>query len=254
LKNNFWNICAGLVAATFLTACGGGGGGGGGSEEPQDVTTEQLAGVYQGISEGQTVATLIVDTGHMYSLYGEEIGDTFYVSGLVVGRVQGDGSTFRTLRAHDFSLTLGERISTKLRGDFVSKESLNGTIEQGNATGTFSLTYDSHYELAPTLAALEGTFNGFAASGNGDGVVADNATVTVTNGQVAGSTATGCEFTGTLTPHTKGNVYVASVTLGSGCESRGSTRTGHAYARNDVLYIMVANSSTERADLFIGGR
>lgn len=248
----FKSLLAASVAAAFLTACGGGGSGGGDEDSGPD-TTAQAAGLYQGQSAGQTVAILVVDTGRFYSLYGEQVGDTFYISGLLVGRGSGEGDEFRSSRVRDFSFEFGEVTSPSITATIANKQSFNGTISEGNQSLEFTTSYLAEYETTPTLAAIEGTYVGFAADGRS--AQSDNASLSVANGAITGSTAQGCNFTGTVAPRAAGNVYNLTIRFGSGCAENGATWSGHAYLSGGEiteLYAMATTDSLGDAALFIG--
>lgn len=76
---------------------------------------------------------------------------------------------------------------------------------------SFTSTYDADYDATPNLTALAGTFTGEVASSGG--MESGSATIE-SNGSFTGSTASGCTFTGTAVPRSRGNVFDISISFG----------------------------------------
>ena len=127
--------------------------------------------------------------------------------------------------------------------------SLAGTVTYSNTTATFSGSYDSNYDLTPSLATVAGTYTGSAATSGG----VEFATVTISSaGAISGSGAGGCTFAGTTTPHSKGNVYDVSVTFGGGlCTNGTNTVTGVAHFDDATKEIRSAALNSSRSDGFL---
>ena len=84
----------------------------------------------------------------------------------------------------------------------------------------------------------------------------ESAVVLITSaGAISGNGASGCQFTGTATPHAKGNVYDLSVTFGGGvCSNGRSTVNGIGYFDSTPkrLYGVALNSSRSNGFIFVG--
>jgi hypothetical protein len=241
-------LASGLVVALGMTACGGGGSG------PQDTTIPD--GLYAGATSTDRAFTgLVLDDGTYYVLYSAQNSPN-----VIAGVVQGTGSaadgTFSSTNARDFNLEGMGVLSAQLSASYVVKQSLTGSITYPslNQTNTFAGTYDSDYELTPSLAAIAGTYSGDAASPGGS----ENTTLTVsTTGAISGTGASGCTFTGAAAPRARGNAYNASITFGGApCLYPGVTVSGGAYfdAGTKSLYAVALTSARDNAVIFLGAK
>lgn len=194
--------CLILLVMLCLAGCGSG------NDVPPPVTSDGTSaeGFWQGLtSNNRVIGGVVLDDGTYWFLYA--------VSGnpnLVAGLVQGTGSSFNgvfsSADGKDFNLEgAGTRTFTS-SGNYVQKSTLNGTLsESDGSTGSFTSTYDTNYDLAPSLATLAGTYTN------------SNSTETVTvngAGSITYSNTSGCNATGSATPRSKGNVYNVIVNIG----------------------------------------
>lgn len=107
-------------------------------------------------------------------------------------------------------------------------------------TRTFSLTYSAGYESAPTVATVAGSYT--AGVGGYTGIDATMYTGTTTfsissSGAIAGAeSTTGCSYSGTIAPHTTGNVYdVTAITFtGGSCPAAYTSGTFTGVATYDA--------------------
>ena len=192
-----------LVVAVAMTACGGGGGSlGGGGTVPASGTAE---GLWKGTTNtNRTIAGVVLDDGTYWFIYSS-VGNSAVVAGAVQGNGTSSGGAFSSSNGKDFNLEgLGVNNFT-LAGSYTAKSSLGGTLTYApSSTSTFTSTYNSNYELTPSLATIAGTYSGSAATSGGT----ESAVFTINGaGAISGSGASGCTFTGTASPRTKGNVY-----------------------------------------------
>ena len=141
-----------------------------------------------------------------------------------------------------------------LAGTYTAKSQLGGTLTYtGGTTNIFTSTYDTDYDLTPSLATIVGTYSGEAATVD-SGPEATIVTI-ATGGAITGASASGCNFTGTVSTHAKGNVYDVSVTFNGGaCTNGTSTVTGVAYfiAAQKELVSTALNSGRTNGFLFLG--
>ena len=149
----------GLLLVVSLSACSGAG----------DTSTLPLAtastttaeGLWTGTTDtNRTVKALVLDDGVYWALYSEASNPS-----IIAGVVQGDSSsqngTFTSSNARDFNLQTGILEAT-INGSYAMKQSLNGTIAyQTGGQSTFTLIYDSDYDLMPNMNAAAGTYTGF---------------------------------------------------------------------------------------------
>jgi NO-binding membrane sensor protein with MHYT domain len=155
----------------------------------------------------------------------------------------------------DFNLEgLGVNAFT-LVGTYTAKTQLGGTLSYtGGTTDTFTSTYDTDYDLTPSLATIVGTYSGEAVTV--ESINPEAATVTIAaGGAITGAGADGCSFTGMVSTHAKGNVYNVSVTFNGGvCTNGTNTVTGVAYyiAAQKELISTALNSGRTNGFLFLG--
>jgi hypothetical protein len=135
---------------------------------------------------------------------------------------------------------------------------ISGTLSSVAVNATFTANYRSSFEGPPTLASVVGTYAGqFAGLGPGDGFLL-NLTVNAA-GDLSGTTASGCNHTGRLTPDSKVNVYAVTVTFAGGCRKQG-TLAGHALwqaavgASPPTLTIFAISGDFRDGWLFLGGK
>ena len=133
--------------------------------------------------------------------------------------------------------------------DTESKSSLDGSITYPSSATTFTSSYDSDYDLTPSLTDIAGIYSGSALTSGG----LDPATVTFTSaGTIDGSGASGCTFSGSASPRAKGNIYDVSVTFDGGiCANGTSTVTGVAYFDAPSKQLTTVGLNSDRTDGFI---
>ena len=244
-----------VAVAGFLTACGGGSDD---NESAAEAAQKSPTGVYAGSSgSGSTLrefSVLVLDTGRFYSLYTGPAGTTpDYIAGVVVGDGSANGSNFTAATVRDFNFEDGEITEGSLSSAFVPKTSISGTVTaKTGGSIAFSGTYDTGYDLVPSLAKVTGTYTGDVVSSVGN----ETASLTIaSNGSITGASSGGCNVTGNVATHSSGNVYDVSMTFGAGCvQPSGTTFTGHAYLDEATkeLYTVVSNTATTDGVLFIG--
>jgi len=242
---NISKIVFPLIIAAGMSACGGGGGGDG--SNPASGAAE---GLWQGTTNtSRTIAGLVLDDGTYWFIYSSA-GNSAVIAGVVQGNSSSSNGSFSSSNGKDFNLEgLGVNNFT-LAGTYTAKISLGGTLTYSpSGTTTFTSSYDTDYDLTPSLAAIAGTYSGSAATSGGT----ESATVTVSGaGAISGSGASGCSFTGGATPRSKGNVYNISVTFGGGvCANGTNTVAGVAHFDAATKQLISAALNSARTDGFI---
>lgn len=212
---------------------------------------DSAEGLWQGTTNtSRTITGLVLDDGTYWFVYSAVRN-----SNIIAGVVQGNGSfrngSFRSTNGRDFNLE-GLGINPfALAGTYTAKNDLSGELSysSGGFTMTFTSRYDADYDLTPGLAAIAGTYEGFAATSAGS----ESATVSVNAvGAISGRGESGCRFTGNATPRTQGNSYNIVVTFGGGiCANGTSTVTGVAYFDSDTNQIISAALNRARTDGFV---
>lgn len=234
-----------LSIAVGLAGCGGGG-----SDSPTAIPD----GLYAGTTNtGRTITGLVLDDGTYYVLYSVA-GNPSLIAGVVQGTGTGRNGSFTSSNGVDINLQGSGVLPANVSAGYALKQFLNGSITYPTLSQTITFTgvYDNKYELAPSLAALAGTYTGTAANPSGS----ESATLTVsTLGAVSGSGVSGCTFSGTVTPRAKGNAYNATLTFGgSPCLFANTTVTGGAYfdALNKRLYAVGLKAARDNGVIFVG--
>jgi hypothetical protein len=235
-----------LVVAFAVSACGGGGG----STPTAPTPAGTAEGLWNGTtSSGRTATGLFLDDGTYWVVYSS-VGNSAVIAGAAQGNGTSSNGTFSSSNGIDFNLEgLGVNGFT-LTGSYTAKSKLNGTITYAsNTTYTFNATYNTDYDLTPSLATIAGTYTGSAATLGG----VEFATVTISGtGAISGRSASGCTFTGTASTRAKGNVYNVSVTFGGGVCSNGTdTVTGVGYFDAKTKQIIAAALNSGRTNGFL---
>ena len=131
----------------------------------------------------------------------------------------------------------------------VAKSSLTGAVSyMGGTVVKFTSTYDTAFELTPTLAELAGSYSGQAVSLIG---VQATQVVIAQSGAFTGSVA-GCSFTGTATPRTDANAFDISVAFADPpCLFSNQTLIGLAYYDASTRGLVALAPNLARTDGFL---
>jgi hypothetical protein len=242
-----------LIAFTALASCGGGGDGD--STAPPPPGPPPSAGTAEGLwvgltSSGRTAVGLVLNNGTYWVLYSL-VNNSSQIAGVVQGSGTSENGVFNSSNGKDFNFEGAGVLNLTFEADYVKKQDLNARIDYSGDTVTLSATYDSEYELTPSLSIIAGTYSGYAVTSAG--VEAVTVSVSAT-GAVSGTSASGCSFSGVATPRSKGNVYNNSVTFsGSPCANGTATVTGIGYwdATSATLYSAALNTERSNGFLFV---
>jgi hypothetical protein len=227
------------------------------SPVPAPASQARPEGSWSGTtSTGRTLTAIVLSDGSYWILYSG-IAAPFNLGGVIEGTGGGLINTFTSSDARDFNAEVGGTARTaRVSATFVAKQTFDGTITYSAPAEvvSFTTTYNSQYDLTPTLASVAGIYSGAS------GVVGatESATVTVSPaGQVTGVGASGCQFAGTATPRPSGNVYdVAFTFAGSPCGNGTSSVNGVAVfdAASKRLSSAALNSGRTNGFVFIGAK
>jgi len=181
-----------IMLSMAMIACGGGGGDGGGSSSPS-LSTQSIAGIWEGtltstvvhqqysvigiISESGTARFVNATWGAQYSATVDTNGNSFSANTTAYAPFGGwfpNGSTVGAVT---------------LSGTFTTKGSIVGTYSGVGDSGSYSLRYNSLYEMPSSLPTIAGTWSA--------PIYTDTETLTIDlNGDITGSSTTGCTFAG----------------------------------------------------------
>lgn len=211
-----------LAASIVLISCGGGGGGSssppGNTPSPEGLWVGQTSAVAG--STARSLHGLIFETGEFWFFYnGFSAGE-----GFLHGTVTVAGSSVSS-SATDYNFAgLGIQ-PANVSGTFTPRGSLNGAVTYTTGGVTFTTLYSSQYDAAPTLTSIAATY----------------ARLTVAaSGSFTGSLASGCLFSGNLTPRTRGSAFTVALAFGGApCANGTSSASGIAYfdLTSKVLYL-----------------
>lgn len=247
-----------LASFSVLASCGGDGGDPASPAPPSPPPVPASpAGFYVGTSgAGPTlreVSTLVLDNGRIYSLYsGPAGGPPTTITNVVVGDGITSGNNFTAASIHDINFETTSTTPGALTASFTSRSSISGSVSTGGPSVTFTGTYSTGYESAPSLATAAGTYNGIVGFSAGREAAS---VVVASNGAITGTSLSGCNLSGTASLHASGNVYDVSITIGAGCIYPAATvLTGHAYLNGNTLHSVVLNPGLTDGLIFSGSR
>jgi hypothetical protein len=256
------------LAAITLTACGGGGSGttstGSASATsslsaapmpaPAPPPSPTAEGVYIGTASNlRSIVGIVLDTGAYWFLYSA-INNPSVIAGGVQGTGTSQLGSFSSGDAKDFNLE-GQGINdATVSASYSAKQSISGVITYTRLPSNiaFQASYQPSFDSTPGLATIAGHYSGTSAVAAG--IETTTGTISST-GALTGSGASGCTFSGTITPHGHGNVYDVSVAFGGGVCSNGiSTVTGVAFYDTSTrrLYSAAVNSTRTNGFIFTG--
>jgi hypothetical protein len=234
-----------------LAACGGSGGDGG-TAPPQSASGAE--GLWIGsTSESRSLIGIVPDNGSYWMLYSVPHASSF-IAGVVQGTASSVNGSFSSADGIDFNVE-GQGIkAATLSASYVPRQGLDGSVSYPalNQAFTFTSSYNSDYDQAPSASAIAGTYTGIAS------VASSNELTTLVvgaQGVVAGTGSGGCKFLGTAVPRAKGNLYDLSLVFGGGvCPSGTSAVAGIGYFDSGAkrLYVAALNKSRSDGLIFVG--
>ena len=219
------------------------------SAQPQQIL---LRGLWAGTTNtNRTLTVAVLDDGTYYFFYSAAANPN-QIAGVIQGTGTSNNGSFTSSNAKDFGIGIAVRDAT-ISADIGARQFFNGSIAYSGAdTVTFTSSYNTAYDTAPTVASLAGVYTGQAGSSGG----VQTATVTAAaDGTFTGIEQSGCTFTGTVTARTRGNVFDQSMTFGGApCFFAGSTFQGIVYFDIPTrrLYAAAPNSPRTDAAIFFG--
>lgn len=230
-----------LCTTIMVSACGGGGG----DDQTSSINAQ---GLWVGRTSTNRIMTAIaLSDGSLYAIYSPAGGSASTISGVVQGTWRASENTFSSTDARDFSLEEGDIFPATITASYTKKTRLDGSIRYADGTtGSFATTYDADYDTKPTIAALEGYFDGKVATAEGSSGAYLQIT---TSGAISGYSYTGCRSTGTITPRTDANVYQVTLQLGAApCTHPNLTYQGIAYFRRSTGSLLMVLPNAARTD------
>jgi hypothetical protein len=200
---------------------------GGGSSATKPSAAGQAQGVFSGTSSnGLSYTTIILPDDSLYAIYGTSSGNSLLVSGFITGQGSSGSDTY-TSSVTDFT-SAGAKVNGSVSASYSAGSSINGKLtESGVADVTFNGAAPASssfvYGNPATLTNVVGTWAGTLMDGT-------MAVVTISSdGSVSGS-ASGCSFSGSVTPDSSGKNFfrVSFAYGGSPCLFPNQTQSGIA--------------------------
>src|SRR5262245_19988815 len=215
-------LCS-LIFALLLAGCSNGGGG---DNAPPAASTGTAEGLWAGTTgDGRTISGVVLNDDTHWFWYSA-VGQPSVLAGAFQGGGRSQNGTLTSSNGIDFNLEgigpFGPQDAT-LEASYVMRQSLNGVITYPTATQTsFTSTFNTDYDAAPSVASLVGTYTMSATGGI--------FTITIdSSGSITGTFSV-CDYAGTLSPRASGNVYDVSITaFGRLCGGSGLLQTGVAW-------------------------
>lgn len=225
---------AAVAVVGFLAGCGGGG-----SDAPS-TSAATAEGAYSGAITNSTTASafsaVVLDDGQVWALYGNNVGGSLLVLGLLQGQGASNNGAFTSTTIKDFGAS--PVVSMSLNATYVAGASVVGafTTARGASIGINGIAIppaNFNYNSAASLVNVMGNWNMSSTSGN---AIALNIAA---SGAFTGTATGGCTLSGSLSPRPSGkNVYNVQMTIGPApCALPGFTGGGIG------IYSTLANGS-----------
>jgi hypothetical protein len=219
-------------------------------QPPESESTAE--GLWSGTTNtNRTLTAAVLNDGTYYFFYSAAANPN-QIAGVIQGIGTSNNGSFTSLNTKDFGIGVSLFDAT-ISANYAARQFLNGSITYSGAdTVTFTSSYNSAYDTAPTVASLAGVYTGQA--GNSGGLQTANVIATA-DGTFTGTEQNGCTFTGKTTARTRGNVFDQNITFdGTLCFFSGSTFQGIAYFDISTrrLYMIAPNSLRTDAAIFSG--
>jgi hypothetical protein len=236
-----------VIFLAFLSACSGDGDTS--SPSPAPLSADSAEGFWSGTTNtNRTVTGVVLDNGVYWMLYSA-VGDPSSIAGLIQGDSRSQNGVFTSSNGKDFNFETESILDASINGSYMMKQGLNGTLVYsiGGQSTSFTTTYDSRYDLAPDMNSVAGTYTGPVTA-------TENVTVQVSpNGDISGSSTTGCTFAGSFSPRTHGNVFDVTITFGgqTTCGNGSDTVRGVGVYDADTKTLTSAALNSDRTNGFI---
>jgi hypothetical protein len=253
--------CIGFLVA--LTGCGGGGSSGG-TDEPASPALSPAGIWYANGLTDWIFEALVLDTGEYFFIYTDSAtGNASGTGGMVQGSATLSGSHFSSTNGIDFNFE-GVGVTSKGFDATVTtytllenRTALNGTVTADSSDSrNFTSISDPLYYETPSLETLAGTYDGHLDSE----AEPDFFRLSISDaGEIAATGNSGCVATGTIKPHSSGNLYDVQMTFGSSpCGQPNKTVSGagvfHPDPEKAVLLLGVVDSGRTFGMVFWGAK
>jgi hypothetical protein len=206
------------------------------------------AGVYSGAFSNQAPVTLLsLYDGSAYLFYQKPAAGVIVVTN---GQQTGNGQ-FNSGSGTKYSFAPDAAASpVRVQIDFSRSPNVSGTVvasDPGATPMSFSATSEPSLGQGPGLGAISGEYSGRMSSLQGNTATQ---MLIARDGLLAGTTSSGCEFRGSVSPDSGVNAYRASITFAAApCAVPNVTVTGHALL--DEGRLLIALPKQDRSDIVV---
>ncbi len=206
------------------------------------------AGVYSGAFSTQAPVTLLsLYDGSAYLFYKKPAASVIFVTN---GQQTGNGQ-FNSRSGTQYRFAPDAAASpVRVQIDFSRSPNVTGTVvasAPGATPMTFSATPEPSLGQGPGFGAIAGEYSGQMSSLQGNAAAQ---MLIARDGLLAGTTSTGCEFRGNVSPDSGVNAYRASITFAAApCAVANVTVTGHALL--DEGRLLIALPKQDRSDIVV---
>jgi hypothetical protein len=237
------------------------------------VTVVSLDGAVNTIFQSQSILAFVVDSGVYYAFY-TATGSPSIPLGAAEGTFAFSGGNMTAADTENVTLPFtlsggtvaGTVTNPSFTGAYNTGVNIAGTLSYplSGATEVFNLSYNAGYQGVQDLGTLAGTYTGTVGSSS----LSENATFTFSPATVpansgnsfgvatiTGTGASGCTYTGTVSPLYKGNGYTTVITSGaSPCLLPGTEYTGLIYLNTttNILYSYAPDVARTDGLIFVG--
>jgi hypothetical protein len=220
-------------------------------QSPPPPTTGTAEGLWRGTTNtGRSITGLVRGNGEYWLIYSAA-GNSAVLAGALQGNGTSQSGRFTSSNGIDFNFEGAGNRPVTIDATYVEKTSFDGAVKYTGRSSEqrFAAAYDIEYGLQARIGPwLITTFKGTGYVG-----LIEYTEVTVdASGALTGVSASGCRFSGTLTPSTDGNYYDVKATFqGGACVSGTSTVTGVAFFEFYPRRLTSATLNTTRTNGFV---
>lgn len=220
-------------------------------QSPPPPATGTAEGLWRGTTNsGRSITGLVLGSGEYWLIYSAT-GNSAVLAGVLQGNGSSQSGRFTSSNGVDFNFEGSGNRPVTIDATYVAKTSFDGAVSYTGPTSEqrFASTYDIEYGLEARIGPwLVATFKGTGYTG-----LTEYTEVTVdASGALTGVSASGCRFSGTLTPSTDGNYYDVKVTFqGGACVSGTSTFAGVAFFEFYPRRLSSATLNAVRTNSFV---
>jgi len=217
------------------------------------ITRTTAEGLWDGtLANGANFSGVILDDGTYWFVYERSATDET-LAGVMQGTGVSSNGTYTSTAGIDINFGNHTVTAGSLSGTYAPQNSFAGTVVRGAVPTTFSANYQPEYDQPINLAAVAGTYIGFAATA----VEFNPATVTISASGALTGIASPCTYTGTVAP--RGNTQILDVTIafgGQGCSLAGTSASGIGdYDDGErSLVIGIVNAARTDGAMFFGAK